>query len=137
MSDMKGLETLITRLRSQARNSAQLYDLGNRRDYDEAYAREEQTVEEIREAFRAASESVEEAVDTVGWCSVTDLKVGDTYRSGGADSGFEYTVLKSCNNRFVPGLAAHHVRVRRGNVKGPMTLGYFSDEKVYRTSCAF
>lgn len=136
---MTEIERLVDRLRDRVRDTVYEESSGSDVAYDAALDHEAEAAQAIIEAFLAAVPDAGEVPHTVGWCNVTDLKAGDTYRSGGPTAGLEYTVLEVGDpySRTPYPLEVTHIRVSRAATDQPMTLAYFLDETVYRTSCAF
>lgn len=136
---MSEIERLVDRLRDRVRDTVYEESSGSDVAYDAALDHEAEAAQAIIEAFLAAVPDAGEVPHTVGWCNATDLKAGDTYRSGGPTSGFEYTVLEVGDpySRTPYPLEVIHIRVSRAGRTEEMILGYYMGERVYRTSCAF
>lgn len=135
---MTDIERLVDRLRDRVRDTVYEESSGEEDAYDAALGREEEAAQAIIEAFRATAPNTGGVPHTIGWCNATDLKAGDTYRTGGPTAGFEYTVLEVGDpySRTPYPLEVIHIRVSRDGAAGEMTLGYYMGERVYRTSCA-
>jgi len=131
MSDLKNIEILIQKLRNDVRRTVLLATPPVSDSYAIARAREGDTTQELLEAIAALVP--EEAPQGIGWCSVADLKVGDTYTSFPGSTTFEYTVLDEALTSRTG--KTYRIRASRDDL-GELVLGYFQDERVYRTSCA-